>query len=151
MNTNLKAWVCKNSAVEISTNTEQYKISFFWYQVLLCSPGWPSTVILLSQPPKCWDYKCDPLFRVPLSFDDNCAIQQTDYRKKTQFPYANKRWERQTGGKVCLCEAWHPCLPQTDHALTALCSPNLLMLFCLPAMLSTDSQPYTDLSKSIFH
>ena len=34
--------------------------SLFWNRVSLSSWGWLQTQILLSQPPKCWDYKCAP-------------------------------------------------------------------------------------------
>jgi hypothetical protein len=41
---------------------------FLWYRVLLCGPDWSQQLILLSQPPKCWDYRCAPPYLAILCF-----------------------------------------------------------------------------------
>lgn len=40
----------------------------FWDTGLLCSPGWPWTLILLSQHPKSWDYRSVPPVRTSIGF-----------------------------------------------------------------------------------
>jgi hypothetical protein len=35
-------------------------ILIFCVRVWLCGPGWLEFVILLPQPPECWDYRCVP-------------------------------------------------------------------------------------------
>jgi hypothetical protein len=59
--------------------TGAWHFACFWDSVLLCSSGWPENhyvaaqdglelAILLSQPPKCWDYRCVLLCQAPFSF-----------------------------------------------------------------------------------